>query len=261
VTTSQPDSLAAAVSACWCSYFRSNTWNPDDLIPDSAAPHQLTAEELPVVARSIQQFQLGEGSQGRRLLNRGRAYADATGDTQFPEALTLFIREEQRHSATLLRFMEQQGIPPLPSHWVDRVFRRVRLLAGLELCLRVLAAAEIIAVPYYRALSRASASPVLRAICHRVLKDEAMHLQYQASMMSRIEAGRSNILRFAVWRAHRLFLLGTCVVVWSQHGPVFRAAGYTFHRFILETLSDFHALECRACGIAVQRLVFRDSVT
>jgi hypothetical protein len=258
---SEIDSLGAAVSACWCSYFRSNTWNPDDLVPGSDSFHQLSAEELSVISPSVQQFQLGEASQGRRLLDRGRAYAEASGDAQFPEALTLFIREEQRHSATLLRFMGQNGIPPLPSHWVDRVFRRLRLLAGLELCLRVLAAAEIIAVPYYRALSRASASPALRAICHRVLKDEAMHLQFQASMMSRIEASRSNILRFIVWRAHRLFLLGTCVVVWSEHGPVFRAAGYTFHRFILETLSEFHALECRACGIAVQRLVFRDSAT
>ena len=257
----QPDPLSAAVSNCWSSYFRSNAWSPEDLIPDSAAPDQLTPEELHAIAPSIQQFQLGENAQGRRLLNRGRAFAESTGDAQFPEALTLFIREEQRHSATLLRFMDQQGIPPLPSHWVDGIFRRVRLLAGLELCLRVLAAAEIIAVPYYRALSRASASPVLRAICHRVLKDEAMHLQFQASMMSRIEAGRSNLPRFIAWRAHRLFLVGTCVVVWSEHAPVFRAAGYTFHRFILETLSEFHALECRACGVAVQRLVFRDSAT
>jgi len=257
----QPDSLSAAVSACWASYFRSNSWCPQDLVPDSTDHYQLTSRELSVVGPSIQQFQLGEGSQGRRLQNRGRAYADRVGDPDFSEALALFVKEEQRHSATLLRFMGQQGIPQLPSHWVDRIFRRVRLLAGLELCLRVLAAAEIIAVPYYRALSRASDSPVLRAICHRVLRDEAMHLQFQASMMSRIEAGRSNVARFIVWRAHRLFLLGTCIVVWSEHGPVFRAAGYTFHRFILETLSEFHALECRACGIAVQRLVFRDSAT
>jgi hypothetical protein len=257
----QPDPLSSAVSACWTSYFRSNSWHPEDIVPDAEDPYHLTPEELKAVAPSIQQFQLGEGSQGRRLQNRGRAYADAIGDPHFPEALSLFVKEEQRHSSTLLRFMAQQGIPQLPSHWVDRIFRRVRLLAGLELCLRVLAAAEIIAVPYYRALSRASASPVLRAICLRVLKDEAMHLQFQASMMSRIESDRSNVTRFIVWRAHRLFLLGTCVVVWSEHGPVFRAANYTFHRFILETLSEFHALECRACGIAVQRLVFRDSAT
>jgi hypothetical protein len=256
---SQPDPLSTAVSQCWSSYFRSNAWDPAEIAFDDS--YQLSPEERRAIAPSVQQFQLGENAEGRRLQNRGRAYAAATGDDEFPVALKLFIQEEQRHSATLLRFMQRQGIAALGSHWVDRIFRRVRVLAGLELSLRVLVAAEIIAVPYYRALSRSTGSPALRAISLRILKDEAMHLQFQASMMSRIESARASLVRFAAWRAHRLFLLGTCTVVWFEHLSVFRAAGYTFHRFILESLSEFHALECRACGLAVQRLVFRDSAT
>ena len=256
---SQPDPLSTAVSQCWSSYFRSNAWDPAEIAFDDS--YTLSPEERRAIAPSVQQFQLGENAEGRRLQNRGRAYAAATGDDEFPVALKLFIQEEQRHSATLLRFMQRQGIAALGSHWVDRIFRRVRVLAGLELSLRVLVAAEIIAVPYYRALSRATGSPALRAISLRILKDEAMHLQFQASMMSRIESSRASLVRFAAWRAHRLFLLGTCTVVWFEHLSVFCAAGYTFHRFILESLSEFHALECRACGLAVQRLLFRDSAT
>jgi hypothetical protein len=255
----QLDPLSSAVSQCWSSYFRSNSWDPAEVAFDDS--YQLSPEELRAVSASVQQFQLGENAEGRRLQNRGRAFAAATGDGEFPVALKLFIQEEQRHSATLLRFMQRQGLAPLGSHWVDGIFRRVRVLAGLELSLRVLVAAEIIAVPYYRALARATGSPALRSICHRILKDEAMHLQFQASMMSRIESARAGLVRFAAWRAHRFFLLGTCTVVWFEHFAVFRAAGYTFHRFILESLSEFHALECRACGLAVQRLVFRDSAT
>lgn len=104
------------------------------------------------------------------------------------------MKEEQRHSACLLRFMQREGIPAASSHWVDTVFRRLRVLAGLELSLRVLVSAEIIAIPYYRALGAATRSPLLRAICARILQDEAVHLRFQASSLSRLSASRPFLL-------------------------------------------------------------------
>src|SRR5262249_41548303 len=94
------------------------------------------------VAESIQQFQLGENSEGRAFLQRGEEHARRAGDPWFVPALSLFIAEEQRHAAWLGRFLDRERIPHLKRHWVDGVFRGLRKLAGLEVCVTVLVTAE-----------------------------------------------------------------------------------------------------------------------
>ena len=229
------------LSTAWREHFETNRTTAEDLPWDDG--YRLTPSERRAIEKSVQQFQLGEGAQGRRLLARGQAYARATGDIVFPEALTLFIREEQRHSSYLLRFMRLQGIPAVEKHWVDSVFRRVRVLAGLELELRVLVTAEVIAVPYYRALGRATRSALLRSLSDRILEDEAGHLRFQASMLSRLESRRSPFLRRLLWQAHRWFLVGTCCVVWIEHRSVFTAAGRFFRDLLRDAISEFSGLE------------------
>jgi hypothetical protein len=239
MTTS--DDLSAAESASWRRHFLAAATVADRLPWDD--PTALSREESRCIQSSIQQFQLGEGSSGRRLLQRGREFANATGDANFIEALALFVKEEQRHSGYLLRFMQREGIPASSSHWVDTVFRRLRVLAGLELSLRVLVSAEIIAIPYYRALGGATQSPLLQAICARIVLDEAAHLRFQASMLSRLAASRPLFADRIVSAIHRLFLLITCLVVWREHGRIFGRAGYACGGFLAEALWEFGRLD------------------
>lgn len=227
----------ASESTDWCEYFRRNSPSAAEFSWDD--PYRLTPGERAAIAASIQQFQLGEGSDGKRLLQRGEAFSQTTGDPHFLTALTLFIREEQRHSAHLGRFMARQGIPILGRHWVDTVFRRLRVLSGLELSLRVLVTAELIAVPYYRALHDATRSPLLRAICRRILRDEAGHLEFQASMLARVAIARPRSRQCLVAAAHAVFLLGTSLLVWIGHHRVFIAAGYRLDQFLEETILGF----------------------
>lgn len=215
-------------SSDWCQFFRDNEWTADDLPWDD--PYRLTPRELQTIRGAVQQFQLGEGSEGRQLKKRARVFADRSGDDLFMVALQLFIREEQRHSGQLRRFMLRQQIPTLSHHWVDHAFRRLRVLSGLELELRVLVTAETIAVPFYRALAGATRSPLLQALCQRILHDEAGHLRYQSWMLARLEQGRSPRIRALVRGLHRLFVSATCCLVWRQYHSVFRAAGYGFSR-------------------------------
>jgi hypothetical protein len=236
-------------SKLWFEHFEANRLAPDALPWDH--PYRLSQQEVRAIQKSIQQFQLGESAEGRRLLKRGDKFARTAGDPYFVDTLGLFIKEEQRHSRQLLRFMQQQAIPALEGHWVDGVFRRLRVLAGLELELRVLVTAEIIAVPYYRALGRATGSQLLRAICDRILVDEAAHLQFQSSMLARIEANRSRLLRRCVWRAHRLFLLGTCSLVWLTHASVFAAARYSFGQLVREACAEFSNLQSMTSRISL----------
>jgi hypothetical protein len=230
-----------AISRAWQEHFEANQNTVAEL--RWGDPYRLTRSERRAIEKSIQQFQLGEGARGRRLLSRGHAYARAKGDRLFPEALALFIREEQRHSAQLLRFMRMQGIAAVENHWVDSVFRWVRVLAGLELELRVLVTAEVIAVPYYTALGSATQSPLLSSLSDRILQDEAGHLRFQASMLSRLEASRPSFVRRLIWKAHKWFLVGTCCVVWIEHRSVFLAAGRRFRDLLRNAVSEFSRLE------------------
>jgi hypothetical protein len=239
----QPTDPGPAISKLWCSYFLANRIAPREFPWHDS--YILTGPERLSISKSIAEFQLGEGAQGRRLQERGRRYAAAFGDPHFSEALALFVKEEQCHSGDLGRFMDAQGIPRFSKHWIDSVFRRLRVLAGLELSLRVLVTAEIIAVPYYRALHDATDSKLLQSISRRILHDEAGHLKFQSSMLSRIAEGRRAVFSRLIWRIHRLFLVGTSLLVWMDHGKVFRAAGYCFEDFALEALYEFTILKRR----------------
>jgi len=235
------DGGGSSQSRFWRDHFASNHAAPDSLPWNDASA--LSSEERAAIESSIQQFQLGEGSSGERLLKRGDEFARRVHDDAFGPALSLFIKEEQRHSRHLFRFMQRERIPAIASHWVDSVFRRLRVLAGLELSLRVLVTAEIIAVPYYRALGGATKSPLLSALCAQILEDEAAHLRFQASMLARLGVTRARAIEWLVFRMHRLFLLGTTCVVWRGHGRVFRAARQSYAGFVKEALAEFDGLE------------------
>jgi hypothetical protein len=119
--------------------------------------------------------------------------------------------------------MQSQNIPMISHHWVDTIFRKLRGLAGLELSLTILVAAELIAVPYYRALREATDSLTLRNICTRILEDETAHLRFQASMLARVASDRQPIWKRAIRELRWVFLLGTIFVVWVGHRPIFEA--------------------------------------
>ena len=232
-----PDSGPCAESRKWFTHFSLRSMTA--LHVSRCAARQLTERERRTITPSIQQFQLGEGARGQRLLERGQKFGRKINDPLFSGALELFIREEQQHSRYLAAFMESQRIPRLQKHWIDSIFRMLRGLAGLELSLTVLVTAEIIAIPYYRALRSATGSPILKTICTRILEDEASHLKYQASMLARIAASRPPVLRRAMSELHRLFLLGTVLIVWQEHRSVFMAADYDFRRLKDETMSEY----------------------
>ena len=213
----------------WVRYFRANAAEPALPWDDG---YQLSGAERVAVLESIRQFQLGENAQGRRLLERAEAL-----DREFAQALRLFIKEEQRHSDFLRRFLATQRAECLERHWVQAAFRRVRGLAGLELRMRVLATAEVLAIPYYTALRNATSSRLLRSICSRILAEEAEHLRFQAFTFGRFGSRRSALGRMIARIAHRWFLMATTLLVWVEHAPVFRAGGYSLAQLWRQSLS------------------------
>jgi hypothetical protein len=222
----------------WLRYFRANSAEPQLPWNDG---YRLSGAERTVIIESIQQFQLGENARGGRLLVRAR-----TMGAKYEAALRLFIQEEQRHSSLLARFLAVQGERCLGSHWVHAAFRRLRGFAGLETRMRVLATAEVLAIPYYTALGEATGSALLKSICARILQEEAEHLRFQAFTFQRTGSHRPAWTAALVRTIHRWLLMAATLLVWTEHLLVFRAGGYSLRRLWTHTLAEGERLLRRA---------------
>lgn len=205
----------------WIHYFQDNRKHLMSI--DWENSYRLSPYEKTAILASLQQFQLGESSEGRCLIEAAKRYADRTGDAQYVTALQWFIQEEQRHARDLGRFMMQQGLPLAQTHWVDSIFRWLRRAFNLEVSVVVLLMAEIIAVAYYKALHDATAAPILRELCRQILHDESQHLRFQIDTLTRLRQGRSSLGLFVTGVLQRILFAGILLVVWSGHHRVFRA--------------------------------------
>jgi bacterioferritin (cytochrome b1) len=230
MTSTAFDPLSSPMtSSQWAEWFRANAARWRKLPWHLGAP--LSGAERASIARSIAGFQLGESSEGRHLLKAARAYAVRSGDLDYVDAIQRFIAEEQGHARSLARFMDLAGIPWVKYAWSDWVFRRLRRGADLELSIAVLITAELIATIYYAALREATASGLLRALCDKILEDEAYHVRFQSQRLDLLRIGRPRWWIALLEESQRLFMRGTCLVVWKAHNPVLRAGGYTFSGF------------------------------
>jgi rubrerythrin len=229
-------------------FFESLRQEPD--LPWHLQP-SLTPEQRDTIGPSVQQFQLGENSSGLTLLAMAARHAARLQDPYLVEAFALFIHEEQRHSQMLGRFLRGEGLPELGHHWLDQVFRRLRRAAGLELMLAALSAAEILAIPYYRALGQATGSALLRKICRRILADEAMHLRFQAQNLATL-GPRGWRAPAARWM-RALLLAGTVLVVWREHRKVFSAGGMALGDVWRIAFAQLRAMEGQAREAAQDR--------
>jgi hypothetical protein len=228
---------------CWYRHFLENRDGSSTLPWHDA--YRLSVAERRLVSRSIQQFQLGEWARGRGLVRRASSHFLFANDSRFLPALDLFIAEEQRHSNILGQFLDREGIPRLTSHWLDSIFRRLRKLAGLEVCATVLVTAEVLAIPFYQALRDATRSPLLRSICRRILCDEASHLNYQALTLGLIRSPLDARARQIRSLLHSMLFHCTAALLWQQHRGLFRVAGWDSHRFWKEARRQFVRLQLR----------------
>ncbi len=217
-------------SAQWVAYFRGN--NERRMPVPWEAGAGVTPEELAAVAASLRAWQLGETSDGRRLVRTAERYAAWAGDPEFVEATRLFIGEEQRHGAELGRFLDLAGVPRATWNWGDALFRFARYwLPGVEGWATPVVMVEAHAMLYYAALRRATGSPVLRAVCKQILADEVPHLRFQCERLAAARRRRPRVFLAATVAAHRLFFAATTLAVWVGHRRALRAGGYSLRSF------------------------------
>jgi len=219
-----------ASSAEWVANFIANAQKP------CGVPWERGAEgigrNLPVIAQSLRGWQLGESSDGAHLSAMARTHAEREGDPAFFDAMRLFIAEEQRHAAELGRWLDLAGIPRAKRNWGDSCFRAFRhCLPSMEAWTTPVVLIETHALIYYRAIQQATDSPVLQAICARLLADEVPHLRFQSERFARIFQRRNPFWRKVTMGFHHVFFAGITLAVWAGHGAALEAGGLSFRKF------------------------------
>ncbi len=209
----------------WHQYFLMNQSHFDHIYFNE--PDLFCVEEQRLFARSLQQFQRGEHSEGKHLLQ----FAKQTGDSSYVAAVKLFIKEEQHHAFVLGKFLDKNNIPRINNHWVDAVFRKMRQLAGIENTISILLVAEMISKIYYKALMHATSSLLLQQICMQILRDEEKHLHFQCYTLRYLLGKKSRFYNF-LWSCYlQTVFSGTLLVVWKYHQTVMKQSGMQFSEF------------------------------
>ena len=224
--------IESANSLEWCKHFQNYPSRQRAIPWDDVRP--LTGRPRRVLLCSLQDFQLGESSEGRHGMVRAAAYGARIGDPHYAEAIRLFFAEENRHAAYLARYLRANGVEPIGRSWTDFVFRRVRRLAGLETLLTVLLSAELIGEVYYRAIRAATDCPALRDVCTQLLADERLHIRFHVERFRMLRKSRGPLLRTigdVVWR---VFFALTRLAVWAKHRKALRLSGKRFVRYWAE---------------------------
>src|ERR1051325_7674810 len=115
----------------WIEHFRANGENLRDIPWGDGV--KIEPHELAEIAESLRAWQVGETSEGAHLRIIARRHAEKVGDPDLVEMMDCFIAEEQRHGATLGRFLDLAGVPRASSDWGDSMFRICRhFLLNLE---------------------------------------------------------------------------------------------------------------------------------
>jgi hypothetical protein len=217
-------------TAVWVAYFRTNAAAGRRIPWDAGA--EVTAEERAAIGRSLQAWQLGETSEGRHLRAAAARFAQQIGDADYPAAIDLFIREEQRHGEMLGRFLDLADIGRVQADWGDRLFRAARYwLTNMEVWTTPVVMVEVLAMVYYNALRRATASPVLRTICTQILADEVPHVRFQCERLAHILRARPRLGFQLTMLAQRLGFVLVVLLVWLGHRRALRAGGYGWRRY------------------------------
>jgi hypothetical protein len=228
----------------WVRYFEANA---QEVLRLPVEDYRLSDDERRLIAGSIQGFQIGEASEGAHLRAGAEVFARATGNADYPKAIAFLVREENRHSAYLGRFMREQGLPFATSKWSDRIFRCVRRLAGVELSVRVLVMAEIVAPAYYDCLKEATSSANLKRICQRMVDEEERHIEFQMHHVHWMNLQGSLLRAASANVGHGLLMALMIAGVWIEHGRVLRMK-HTFSSFFGRVFGAF--LQAMRAGAA-----------
>lgn len=217
-------------SRYWINHFESNLQKQR---VDWRMQPSLSSEEKNAILYSLKAWQLGETSDGTHLLAASIKHSEQTGDAGYPDAVRLFIREEQKHGGNLGRYLDLIGEHRLKKDWGDTLFRKIRYFnTSMELWTITVIIVESAAQVFYAALRDATSCPLLKSICADILIDEAHHIKFQNERMYRIFSEKKFYNKAFSLLAYSTLFFGTIHAVWFAHRRAFRAGNVSRKLFM-----------------------------
>ena len=223
----------------WMAYFRQNK-NDRRLIAWHEGV-QVRADLYRPLARSLATFQLGESTEGKRLLARASRLAERNSDPDYAEAMQLFIAEEHEHARLLANILQQMNAPLAKHHWAEGLFHLVRNVWGYHFEITVLLMAEIIALQYFSTVRHGVGNSTIEAVCDQILYDEKFHIRFHCEYLHRAIAAKPVAFRAACWSGLAVLYAGASAVVACDGRKVFAALGSSSGEFLRHTWRDFAA--------------------
>jgi len=213
-------------SSYWIQHFKSNATKKR---VDWTLEPNISTDEIKTILSSLQAWQLGETSEGLHLIAASTRYAHKIGDTDYVDAVKLFIKEEQKHGNNLGRYLDETGQPRIRQNWGDTLFRKIRYFnTSMEIWTLAVIVVESTAQVFYQALKDATQCTLLKQICTDILIDEAYHITFQTERLAIIYGNKSAFSKS--WRklAYKYFFYATSTLVWFAHSSLFKAGGNTY---------------------------------
>lgn len=237
----EPQSRPQLDYAKWIAHFTQNREQRAE--PDWTVPVKIRSEALAPLVRSLEQFQLGDGGGPASLIARD-AERFRSQTTQMRTIVDFWFAEEREHARFLGCAVDRFGGKRIPSHWSFTAFRQTRRVLGVKFELQVLLLTEIVSTAYYRVMRRHCEDPAVRAMCKRILRDEAGHISFHCDRLA--AEGRSpRGLHGLLWAAQFwLFGHGAATMLWINHGKCLTTLGGTraeYYREVRRELRRFLA--------------------
>jgi len=171
------------------------------------------------LAHSLAVFQLGE-SGGGTVISQARTSTLRGIDEHYADAMSLFVREENRHASILAVCVRLLGGELIRENWTAKLFVFGRRLIGLRLKVMVLLAAEVVGLCYYQLLASRLPACDMRRWLMAMVADEADHLDFHCAFLRRqITGPASRAVFIATWRA---LMFASELVVLIDHRKALR---------------------------------------
>ena len=203
----------------WIAHFKANKLDRPE--PDWSAPFSMSEEKRRLLAKSIAEYQLGDGGGECRLVARD-AESFRGSEEEARIVVDCWFAEEREHSRLLARAVERIGGEFITDTFAFRMFYACRRALGVQFEMLVLLIVEIVSTGYYRVIRKHVGDRPLANMCKLILRDEARHIDFHRDRLAAqhprgFGAGRALIFR----------LLAECCAsfLWLGHGRCLRALG------------------------------------
>jgi hypothetical protein len=200
----------------------------------------ITKEEKEKILYSLKAWQLGETSDGKHLMAAVNKYAAHIHDAEYPEAVQLFIKEEQKHGGNLGRYIDLIGEQRAKKDWGDTLFRKIRYFnTSMELWTITVIIVESAAQVFYKALQDATSCALLKSICNDILIDEAHHIKFQNERLYIIFQQKSIYVKAVSMLFYAALFYLTIHAIWLGHRKALKAGGVSHSEFMKQMFYKF----------------------